>query len=160
MKVTIVCGPPGAGKSTYVRERKKSVDIALDVDELYQALTMNPGSREKPEGVLPFVLAARDGVIDLIARGFLSCGDVWIIMCGENNETRSELRARLNAEVVILDVPAGECIRRMRDQGRPAAHIRDIEPVVLKWHRKFRAATGETYHTAGRQVGLDGWPAG
>jgi predicted kinase len=159
MTCVIVCGPPGAGKSTYVRQRIKPGDICVDVDELFQALTMNHGSREKPEGVLPFVLAARQSVIDLYARGLKLSGVLYIIMCGENNEARRLLASQCNATVIVLQVPAGECLRRMKEQGRNAQHMREVEPVVMKWHRLYERQDGEVLHEAGRAIGVDGWPA-
>ena len=158
MSCVIVCGPPGAGKSTYVRERIKPGDICLDVDELFQAMTLNHGSREKPEGVLPFVLAAKDAAIDLYARGLKLSGTLYIIMCGENNEARADIAKRTAAKVTVLATPAGECIRRMQQQGRSPDHIREMEPVVMKWHRMFRIADGEQHHGSGRKIGTDGWP--
>ena len=37
--VTVVCGPPGSGKSTHVDGHKQPGDLVVDIDALYVALT-------------------------------------------------------------------------------------------------------------------------
>lgn len=155
---TIVCGPPGSGKSTYVAANRQRDDMVVDVDALFAALT-GLGEREHPQWALPFVLAARAAVIHEIARGFLGPRMTWVIMGGEDNDARADLRRRLNADVIVLPVPAGECVARMRKQGRPEAHIREVEPVCVKWGRLFVAAPGEVIPDRPMSVGEDGWPA-
>jgi hypothetical protein len=157
---TLVCGPPGSGKSTYVKNNKGPDDLVIDVDEMFRALSLS-ALHEKPECLLPFVLAARDAVLALLARGFLGPPHAWVVMCGENNEARAELAASLGAAVVVLPVPVGECRRRMTSQGRPDWHIREMVDVGVRWHREFRARNGEVVSSeCMRPVGADGWPVG
>jgi hypothetical protein len=156
--VTIVCGPPGAGKSTYVRARKSINDLVLDVDELFRALTLLDGS-QKPQCILLFALEARDAVIRLLQRGVLGPDRAWLIMCGEDNEARARLAESLCAQVVILSVAAGECRARMIAQGRPAWHVAEVSAVAERWHKRFRPRAGEIFADGvGREIGLDGWP--
>jgi HNH endonuclease len=51
-KLTIVCGPPAAGKSTYVAAHKKPWDIVIDLDEIKakledQSVGRAPATRNK-----------------------------------------------------------------------------------------------------------------
>jgi predicted kinase len=155
---TIVCGPPGAGKSTYVSARKRDNDLIVDVDALFKALTGLDG-REKPEVVLPFVLEAIDAVLGLLKRGFLGPTHAWIITGGENNESREMLARSLNAKVVVLPTPTGECVARMRAQGRPEWHIREVTEVCLRWHVRFQMnATENLAEGYERAIGSDGYP--
>lgn len=140
--VTIVCGPPGAGKSTYVDRHRQAGDLVVDVDALYRALTLQDG-REKPETIRPFVLAARDAIIARLERAPAKLRAAWIIAGSGNLEQRQQWRRRLRAGVVILPTPAAECLDRMRRQGRPADHIREMEAVCARWHREFVVAPGE-----------------
>jgi len=57
--VIVVVGPPGSGKSSYVRERVKFGEMVVDVDELFRALTLRP-MWEKPPQLIGAVLAVRD----------------------------------------------------------------------------------------------------
>ncbi|WP_166652375.1 AAA family ATPase [Enterovirga rhinocerotis] len=140
--ITIVCGPPGAGKSSYVERHRRHADLVVDVDALYHALTLDEG-RWKPEAIRPFVLAARDAVLARLERAQAELRAAWIITCGENLTLRQQLRDRLGARVVILPTPAAECIARMRRQGRPPDHIREMVSVCERWHRGFVVLPGE-----------------
>ena len=153
----IVCGPPGAGKSTYVASVMEKGDLILDVDALFRALS-GFDDRTKPEGLLIYVLAVRDAIIDNLAKGLLGPSKAYIIMGGENNEARHEIATRLNAKVLVIPTPYGECIRRMTDQGRSKDHIDEVSKVCERWHSVFHLSKGETVLPFGRGTGLDGWP--
>jgi hypothetical protein len=161
---TIVCGPPGAGKSKYVADRKGPSDLVVDVDGLYGALGHLP-NREKPECLLPFVLEARRAVIDLLANGFSLRPTAsswpphaWVIICGENNQVRMDLGKRLRADVVVLPVPVGACRERMVRQGRPIDHVIEMVEVGVRWHKEFRRQPTEVIYSESMPVyGADGW---
>lgn len=44
-ELEIVCGPPCAGKSTYVRERAQLGDVVIDLDDILDGLTRRTGAR-------------------------------------------------------------------------------------------------------------------
>jgi hypothetical protein len=155
---TLVCGPPGAGKSTYVAKHKGPCDLVLDVDSLFTALS-GLTNRQKPPCLLEFVLAARKGIIDLLAAGYLGPPHAWIIMCGENNDVRAALAQRLGADVVVLPVSVGTCVKRMQQQGRSLAHITEMVGVGVRWQRRFKAMPNENVTFASSiDVDADGWP--
>jgi hypothetical protein len=67
-QVTIVCGPPGAGKSRYVLEHLHWGDLVLDIDTLFMALS-GQVTYGKPVSLLKVVLRVRDTVITIRAVG-------------------------------------------------------------------------------------------
>jgi len=138
--VTIVCGPPGSGKTTFAREQAGWGDLIVDVDALYVAL----GSLdwyEKPAGLLPFVLEARDAVIRRLARKS-KVRRAWIIT-GESDYSKLQaMKRRLGAEMVLLDVSANECVRRIFNDERRKDKWELWKPIVSNWWRNFRATGG------------------
>lgn len=51
---TVVCGPPGSGKSTYVNERRKPGDLVWDWDEVVRTMTGLP-MHETPRDIVPLM---------------------------------------------------------------------------------------------------------
>ena len=134
--VVVVAGPPGAGKTTWVNERKGWGDLVVDVDALYQALGGLP-AYEKPEVLLPFVLAAREGVLRALARG-QTVRRAWVITAegdvGKLGRLQKELRG---AELVVLDVDALECLRRISQDVRRKDKMELWRPLIERWWRDY-----------------------
>lgn len=133
--VTVVCGPPGSGKTTYVRERAEHGDLIVDLDAIYAALSgLDP--YDKPDALLPFVLTARDAIIARLAQ-HSDVRHAWLITSGADATQRDQFAHQLGASVVVLDVDAAECLRRIeadpdRQGKRPWARL------VREWWETYR----------------------
>lgn len=139
--VTVVCGPPGAGKSTYVKDRMKWGDLVLDLDELYRALSGLP-QHDHPDCLVPFALAARDAIINKLAEPS-DVRHAWIIMGGAKRAERNEVRETLKAEIIILEVPTEECLRRiMQDPTRRDCRL--WQPIVERWWKNYQPSQMDT----------------
>jgi len=64
-RVYIVYGASLSGKTSYVRASKGHKDLVLDLDELYQAITLLP-AYDKPTELATNVFQLRDSLIDQI----------------------------------------------------------------------------------------------
>lgn len=63
--LTVVIGPPAAGKSTWVLERAKPGDIVIDFDRLAVALSATGGDpHDHPPAVAAVTRAARTAAIE------------------------------------------------------------------------------------------------
>jgi predicted kinase len=135
--VTIVCGPPGSGKSTYVREHMKQGDLVVDLDAIGAALSMTP-MHHSTTAMLDFSIPARDAVLKRLEAP-ARVGAAWVIAGLPDRAERDALSKRLRASLVLLDVPADECVRRLiADKERPAT---EWEPRVEQWWKAYRETT-------------------
>ena len=102
--VTVVCGPPLSGKTTYVKQNARRGDLIVDVDWLYAALS-GQELHYTPEELLPFVTSARDAVYERLMRPS-KVERAWIIT--SKPEAASQIVARLNAKRIDLSVAPTE----------------------------------------------------
>ena len=135
-KVTIITGPPGSGKTTYVKNRMFWGDLVLDQDALYSALSLLE-FHEKPIGLWPFVNAAREAVITQLKA---DCSDdvrhVWLITCEADLPKLKKLKADLGADLVVLSVDVNECLRRIQGDPNRKGDILIWKGWIDKWWRK------------------------
>jgi len=137
--VTLVCGPPGSGKSTYVREHMRPGDLVLDLDILWQALS-GQDLYEAPTALLPYVCTARDALLAKLAIDHQR-PHAWVITSGAGLYERERLASRLCATVVMLDVPADQCIERVRSDPR-RKDIQRTEAVIAQWWKEYQPNAG------------------
>lgn len=114
--VYLVYGPPLSGKTTFVRDNMLRGDLVVDMDRLFQAVTLN-GLYDKPDRLLTNVISVRDKLIEDIKYrkgGWLSA---WIIGGYPQKSRREKLMADLGAEAVLMDVPRELCLERLASCG-------------------------------------------
>ncbi len=141
-RVTLVCGPPASGKTTYVAQRMREGELVVDVDALGVALSGQP-TYHRPGALLPYVLAARDAVIGRLAMS-RSGLRAWVIAGVPNPKERQRLAVKLKAQVIVLEVGVEECLRRIQHDERRSALVREWEVIVRDWWRAYRRQPGET----------------
>lgn len=128
--VYIVWGSPLSGKTTAVREMMRYGDIVLDVDMLWQAVTMQP-EYVKPNNVRFNVFALRDALLDQIKTRYGQWHDAFIIGGYPDKYERERVAQSLGAELIYCESTRDECLMRCND--RPDAW-RDY---VDKWWDDF-----------------------
>ena len=126
--VIIVCGPPASGKTTFVKEHMKVGDCVIDLDLIKSALSMR-GKTQTTDNLLPTVLKIRDFLYAEIAANNIECETVWVISGLPRERDRVELKKRLNADLVFLDVPQDVCIDRAMLDGERKDKARQIEMI-------------------------------
>lgn len=126
-KVYVVWGSPLSGKNTLVRELMQHGDIVLDVDALWQAITMQ-GLYSKPNNCRFNVFALRDHLMDQIKTRYGQWYTAWVIGGYPDKYARDRLAASLGAELIHCDCTMQECLERRAVSGKPAlwdGYIRD-----------------------------------
>lgn len=138
MTVTLVAGPPAAGKSSYVAERLRPGELVWDYDTVMAAVTGLPMWHRSPSGHRA-VMRIRQTVAELRPPV-----DWWILSA----PTRAERDGwrEVGARVVVVLAPVDVLIERVRD--RPD---RDgWEQAIGRWWQAYEAdPADEVVHTGG-----------
>mgnify|MGYP001184534632 FL=1 len=136
-QVYIVWGSPLSGKSTLVRELMQYGDIVLDMDRLWEAITMQP-EYIKPNNVRFNVFALRDNLLDQIKTRYGQWYDAYIIGGYPDANERDRLAKTLGAELIYCEATEQECYDRRRESGKPA----EWDEYIKKWWEDYRRTGG------------------
>jgi len=140
-KVTIVCGAPGSGKTTYVEQHMKSGDLIIDLDWIWKAFTGLP-YYHKPSELLPFVMAARDAVLQRLDQ-VSDLNRAFIIAGAPKAIEREALSRRYGAKVILFTTSQNECIRRIQADERRSHNTEAWKPLVQKWWNEYQPRKGD-----------------
>lgn len=121
MALTVVVGPPCAGKSTWVLTHAKPRDIVIDFDRLAVALA-GPGAdtHDHPVELWGITRRARRAALDAALR-HRDRLDVYLIHSMPSQARVDELAAA-GARFVVLDPGKATVLERVRIQ-RPGRHV-------------------------------------
>jgi hypothetical protein len=153
--VTIVCGPPCAGKTTYISERARPYDLVIDIDAIAKSIepTYTHWTGRLSKDLLDRSIRARNAMLGSLKRR--SEGAAWFIVSAPTKAERDWWQRKLGGQVVLLNPGAEECKRRAVTRGTPNA-MKGVDA----WERAARqpwrpTSTGAAYS---KEVGPDGIP--
>ncbi|MFT2014599.1 HK97 family phage prohead protease [Streptomyces sp. 796.1] len=126
MAITVVVGPPCAGKSTWIAAQRTAGDVVIDFDQLAQALG-STSPHAAPPAVREVAFAARKSAIGRVLRGVDA--DAWLI---HTNPWPGQLARyeEAGAAVVVLDPGMETCLARASADGRPEG----TEDAIRQWY--------------------------
>lgn len=138
-RITVVTGPPAAGKSSYIAEHAKPGDVRLDLDEIAVALG-SPDPHDAPETIRGLARTARAAALEQILDGIDV--DAWVIHTRIWPAQAARYEAA-GADVVTVDPGIDETLARAAADGRPAW----TEQAIRDWYAQS-AETGKEAHVA------------
>lgn len=128
-KIYLVYGPPLSGKKSYVRQAMGRGDIVVDIDAIFQALTMLP-MYDKPGNLLTNVMNVRSTLIDNLKTRYGKWHNAWIIGGYADKYQRDSIINQLGAEPIYIEATREECLERlMADEERGE----DFKDYIDKW---------------------------
>ncbi|WP_424955682.1 AAA family ATPase [Hyphomicrobium sp. 1Nfss2.1] len=137
---TIVCGPPGAGKSTYVRQHATDRDVVICLDTILAELSGRPEHHANGGEWIEPALYERNARLDALASDHTH-ERAWFVICADDPAERAHWSRMLGAEVVVIATPLAECIRRIEaDPSRRGNTRRMIEAARQWWQLNQEAA--------------------
>lgn len=131
-RVYIVWGSPLSGKTTTVRQMMQYGDLVLDMDALWQAITMQ-SEYKKPNNVRFNVFALRDAMMDQIRTRYGQWYDAYIIGGYPEKYERERLAQTMGAELIYCESTKEECLKRLAISGKPVVWAEYIND----WWDKF-----------------------
>lgn len=134
-EVSVVYGPPAAGKTTWVESQRRPGDVMWDFDKIKAALTGEPLHSEAPPEILDAVLTLRDAMVDMLKRGDCKLSRVWFIVTSP-----AKWRTQLHrATFYRVEADAETCIARARRVGRS----QKVLDVIRGWYAKNPIEPGD-----------------
>jgi hypothetical protein len=134
----VVSGPPGAGKSSWIRAHAKPVDVVIDFDLLALALSgPGAGDRAYTRTLEKVVHKARWAAIRE-AEMHLDQIDVYLINTSPSPRDRANYK-RLGAKMITVDPGRDIVMQRIADMRQPG-----MAAVAERWYKKHRAAQSHT----------------
>lgn len=144
LPLTIVSGPPGAGKSTWVSERAAPGDVVIDLDEIIAELSGLPLYHAGLEW-LSRGLQRRSELLASLAGAGDRTRHAWFIVSAPTKAERAMWKNALGAvQVVVIETPADACADRIRqDARRPAAVQLEHVSAARTWWTQYARRNGE-----------------
>jgi HK97 family phage prohead protease len=129
-RVTVVHGPPAAGKTGYVLENKKPGDVVFDFNSIMSAISGN-SIYHSDDSLISYCTDIRTLMIEKALRKG-SDNHCWIIVTSPDDSLRSSLKD-VPTNYVEVECDKEECLRRIEsDPGRPESHKQVVEQYFEK----------------------------
>ncbi|MGR6999952.1 hypothetical protein ACU686_20720 [Yinghuangia aomiensis] len=110
--------------------RKRPGDLVVDLDALWSALG-EAGTHDQPEALRPYVLDARDAVMERLWR--IRDVDAWVIATAPEAAMRQSYRNR-GARVVLVYAEESTCLARAETERPPA-----WSQYIRNWFDRYQA---------------------
>lgn len=132
--INIVCGCPGSGKTTYLRNHMQDGDLVVDVAWIYCALSGNQGTIKESK-LLPYMMGMRNMLYDMIQQR--NDVDAWILAGAPIAEDRQALSNRFGVDVMLINKTRQECIDQVRQDESRQEEQNFFLWLVDDWHDRY-----------------------
>ena len=122
--IRLVCGPPGAGKNTYVEKNKGKDDVIIDLDAI-RDIAQNEQVANSIRQTLEASVATYTP-------------DVWVIRTLAKADERTDAAKRLNAQqTIVIATPADVAKNQATKRGK------DLSEPIDRWWNEYTAVDSD-----------------
>jgi 5-methylcytosine-specific restriction protein A len=152
--VVVVCGPPGAGKTTFVRRSAGPQDLIIDLDDIKQRLSRLPRYAAGPSWTAP-ALEERNRMLRSLATNQVH-ERAWFIVGAPTKAERDQWQQLLGAERVELVLATfATCAVNLRSDPQRAAASDRFIALAAAWWKAFEADRNSQPLTEGGTANAD-----
>jgi predicted kinase len=139
--VILVCGPPAAGKTTWVKDHARADDTVICLDDCRVAVGGKPWDQDKQ--IIKRALQYRDQLLYGLAHK--NKGQCFLIVGAPTVAERTAWAQALGITkarggMVVLDTPAETCLARLNSDPARRDVAQALSMAVLDWHRQAKAS--------------------
>lgn len=134
--LTIICGAPGSGKTTYVSESKGSNDIVIDLDDITSRISGCEWYKTDSKWLKRSIDKRNKMLYSLSQQN--GYDRAWFIVSAPTAKERDYWNNMLSPiNIIVMDVSEEECIRRIVDDKRRINQANRFIPIVNNWFLKY-----------------------
>ena len=122
--LVVVCGPPRAGKNTYITEHADPNDLILDLDMLAQEKGI-ARERNRSKAEINTLIRERNSRLADFCRGKTEHPKCWMISTAGSFRQRKFWR-ELGAELVVINPGVTICKQRIMEDTRKEEYVKQI----------------------------------
>lgn len=138
-KVYLVHGNICSGKSSFVRNVATKDDLILDVDNIWQMISVNE-RYEKPNRLKPVVFAVRECLMDQIKMRNGQWFSAYVITSSPYIMERKRLADKLGvSEIIHIDTPKEECLKNLYNDKHRKNVLQDYEKLINEYASAYQS---------------------
>lgn len=145
--LTIVCGAPCSGKTTYCRQHAAPTDVVVDLDLIVGGTVPQQLTRQQLDGAL----TRRNKLLGTLKH--LRTGKAWFVVSAPTQDERDWWQSKLGGEVRVLDPGIEVCLARCIER-KTEFQV----PIIQQWYRPQKWWAKDLRREVKKPIGLDGWP--